>query len=354
MRFVNRAVALLTAGTVLLAGCSSAPKSEAPGAESKGDGKLVVSTFGFGADKVEQFLIKPFEEKYGVDVILETGANADRFNKLKANKANPTVDVVLMTDYFAQMGIEEGLFAKVNAANIPNMAKIYDWAPNKEGYGPIYTVNRLGIAYRTDLVKTPPTSWKDLFSDEYKGKLGMPDMTTSYGMPLLSALAKTYGKDEKDVNASFTQLTAKKQNVLKFWAKTSELTTLLQQGEAVISPAADIFVIDMLKSNIPVKWIVPQEGSYLVANTVQVVKGTKRTETAEQFVDFLLSPEIQAVAAKEWNDAPVNKEAKLEESIAQNLAYGDAAFKDFSTLDQAFILANRNTWVDRFMREVAN
>lgn len=353
MRLANRTAAILLAGTVLLAGCASGSKSGAP-TDGKGDGKLVVSTFGFGADKVEQYVIKPFEEKYGIDVILETGANADRYNKVKANKANPVVDVVLMTDYFAQQGIEEGLFQKVDASKVPNLAKLYDWAPNKDGYGPIYTVNRLGIVYRTDLVTTPPTSWKDLFKDEYKGKLAMPDLTTSYGMPMISSLAETYGKDNKDAEAAFTQLKGTKANVLKFWAKTSEVTSLIQQGEAAITPAADIFFIDLLKNNEPVKWIVPEEGSYLVANTVQIVSGTKRSEAAHQFVDFLLSPEIQADAARHWNDAPVNKETKLEESVSKYLAYGEEGFKGFKTLDQAFILANRNQWVDRFMREVAN
>lgn len=368
MRRLSRIIGILIVSALLLAGCGL-PQSQPPAAQPaqpgapvpapkpaeppKEDGKLAVSTFGFGADKVQKHLIEPFEKKYGVKVELETGANADRLNKLKANKANPVVDVILITDYFAQIGINEGLFEKLDANNVPNLKNLYDFALRKDGYGPIYTVNRLGLVYRTDKVKTPPTSWKDLWRPENKGLLALPDLTISYGMPFLGAVAKTFGKDDTDMDAAFTALKTVKPNVVKFFSRTSELTSLLQRGEVVMAPAGDIFLIDLLKQNAPIQWIVPQEGSYLISNTVQVVKGTKRKATAEKFVDFILSREVQEVAAREWFDAPVNKEAKLDAETAKYLAYGNEAFRSFQTQDQAFVVKNRDAWLERFMREIA-
>lgn len=351
----RRLIGVLALSTMLVAGCGGA-KPDQKGAEqtpAKEDGQLVVSTFGFGADKVQKFIIEPFEKKYNVKVTVETGANADRLNKLKANKANPVVDVVMITDYFAQMGIDQGLFDKVDAAKIPNLQNAYDFAVDKNGYGPIYTINRLGIAYRTDLVKTPPTSWKDLWRPENKGLLALPDLNISYGVPFLSAVASTYGKDAQDMDAAFKALSQVKGNVVKFFGKTSELTSLLQRGEVTMAPAGDIFVIPMLQEKQPIAWVVPSEGSYLISNTVQVVKGTKRKETAQQFIDFLLSKEVQEAAAKEWYDAPVNKQAVVDPAIAPHLAYGEQALKGFKTLDQEYVLKNRDAWLDRFMREVA-
>jgi putative spermidine/putrescine transport system substrate-binding protein len=365
MNWKRRVVGILTIGAILLSGCSGGakPESAAKPAEPKpaeqkaeapkGDGQLVVSTFGFGADKVQQFIIEPFQKKYNVKVTVETGANADRLNKLKANKGNPNVDVILITDYFAQIGINEGLFEKIDANKIPNLKNLYDFALNKDGYGPVYTVNRLGIVYRTDLVKSEPTSWKDLWRPENKGMLALPDLNISYGMPFLGAVAKTFGKDDTDMEAAFKALKEVKPNVVKFFGKTSELTSLLQRGEVTMAPAGDIFVIPLVKEKQPVKWVVPKEGSYLISNTVQIVKGTKRLETAHQFIDFLLSKEVQEVAAKEWYDAPVNKEAKLDPETGKFLAYGNEAFQNFKVQDQAFVVKNRDAWLDRFMREIA-
>lgn len=357
-RSIARALGLVLASTLVLAGCggSKAPAKtddSQPAAQQKEDGKLVISTFGFGADKVQKFIIDPFAQKYGIKVEVETGNNADRMNKIKANKANPVVDVVLITDYFAQIGINDGLFEKVDANNIPNLKNVRDFAVDKNGYGPTYTINRLGLVYRTDKVKEAPTSWKDLWRPENKGTLAIPDLNSSFGIPFLVATAKTYGTGETDTEAAFKALKEVKPNVLKFFAKTSELTSLLQRGEVTMAPAGDIFVIDLIKQGQPVKWVVPKEGSYLIANTVQVVKGTKRKATAEKFIDFMLSKEVQEAAAREWYDAPVNKDAKLDAELGKYMAYGEEALKSFGTLDQAFVVKNRDAWLDRFMREIA-
>jgi len=362
MRSLSKFLAILAIAALLIAGCSGAKPAATPAAkpaeapkaeEPKEDGKLVVSAFGFGADKVQKFVIDPFAAKYGIKVEVETGANADRLNKLKANKAAPVVDVVLITDYFAQIAINEGIFQKIDAKNVPNLKNLYPFAVNKDGFGPIYTINRLGLVYRTDKVKTAPTSWKDLWRPENKGVLALPDLTISYGMPFLGATAKTYGKDDTDMEAAFKALKDVKPNVVKFFSKTSELTSLMQRGEVVMAPAGDIFVIDLVKANLPIKWVIPQEGGYLISNTVQVVTGTKRKATAEKFIDFILSKEVQEAAAKEWYDAPVNKDAKLDAETGKYLAYGDEAFKNFKTMDQAFVVKNRDAWLDRFMREIA-
>ena len=54
---------------------------------------------------------------------------------------------------------------------------------------PIATVLPIGIGYRTDLVKTPPKSWHDLWDNpEFKGKIGLYTFANSAGkMELLLA-----------------------------------------------------------------------------------------------------------------------------------------------------------------------
>lgn len=369
-------VALLVLGALLIAGCAggggSQPTDSTPPPASGGngstddsdsprtggmedeDGELVVSAFGFGADLVKEHIIDKFAAEYGIKVTVETGTNADRLNKLIANKNNPVVDVVLITDYFGQLGIEAGVFQKVNYDNIPELANVYDFALHPEGYGPIYTVNRLGIVYRTDMVDSAPTSWQDLWDPAYAGVLALPDLNISYGMPFLAATARTFGSGDEDVDAAFDALADVKDNVVKFFGRTSELTSLLQLGEVAVAPAGDIFIIDLLKEGLPVAWTVPDEGSFLIANTVQVVAGTKRPATAEAFINFILSKEVQEAAAKHWYDAPVNKNAQLDDENAQYMAYGIDAFEQYTTIDQSWITANRDAWLDRFMREIAD
>jgi Bacterial extracellular solute-binding protein len=43
-----------------------------------------------------------------------------------------------------------------------------------EGKGVGFFTYVTGLAYNTEIVKTPPTSWKDLWDPKYKGKIAIP------------------------------------------------------------------------------------------------------------------------------------------------------------------------------------
>ena len=48
---------------------------------------LVVSIWGFNLDIIEENVFQPFEEKYNVDVILDTGNNSDRLARQPSPQA---------------------------------------------------------------------------------------------------------------------------------------------------------------------------------------------------------------------------------------------------------------------------
>jgi putative spermidine/putrescine transport system substrate-binding protein len=66
------------------------------------------------------------------------------------------------------------LLQPLTAADIPNLAKLYPSVQEKftkdgKTYAAAFSLGQLGLAYRTDLVKTPPKNWLDLWNPEYKG-----------------------------------------------------------------------------------------------------------------------------------------------------------------------------------------
>ena len=65
----------------------------------------------------------------------------------------------------------------------------------------------IGIAYRKDLVKTPPRSWKDLWDNpEIKGKVGLYEITNTAGFMFLMMTSKIYGSGPMDFDAGFRQI----------------------------------------------------------------------------------------------------------------------------------------------------
>lgn len=329
-----------------LSGCAESAKADPK--------KLTVSTFGFGADRFEETVIKPFEKKTGIDVTLETGANADRLTKLRVNKNDPTVDVVMISDLFAAMGQKQGLFDKVDPEKVPNMAKIYDFAKSQDGYGPAYTYQLLGMLYRTDKVKQPPTV-QTLWDAKYKGKVAVPDLSTSAGVPFLQAVSATYGSGPKDTDTGFKKLSDLKPNVLKFFNRSTELVSLLDRGEVEMAPGLDLFAVDPAKAGKPIGWVPFDKGRYVAANTAQIVKGAKNKAGAEKFLDYLLSADVQEKAAASFSDKPVNKDAKVPAAITKvsGEAASDPAAAGFTSPDLKYSVEHNDAWVDRFQREVS-
>src|SRR3954469_11124480 len=90
------------------------------GGSDKSEGKepktLVISTFGLEEDKMQEDVFKPFEEKYNVDIVLETGTSSERLTKLKSNP-NSTVDVIELSQSNAADGVSAGLFEKIDSKN---------------------------------------------------------------------------------------------------------------------------------------------------------------------------------------------------------------------------------------------
>lgn len=100
---------------------------------------LTISWWGFNGEKLDQYIVQPFQEQCGCELVFETGNNADRLNKVKI-RGGAGVDVIYLTDSFSQLGIEEGLFQKIDRAKIPNIEGLYPLAQDPQGgYGPAYT-----------------------------------------------------------------------------------------------------------------------------------------------------------------------------------------------------------------------
>ena len=353
----NRAAKLsvaAVAAALLLSGCGSDASSNDASAESK---TLVLSTFPFGVEAFEEAVVKPFEEKTGITVEIETGSNADRLSSLELAGGDSGVDVMLMSDFYAAMGEEKDLFQAVDAEKIPNLENIADFAVSEDFSGPSYSYQLNGVLYRTgDLSAEEAASW-DLYGNaDYAGRLAFPDISTTGGQLSVTAAADTYGNDPYDIDAALATIGGWAPNILKFVSSSTEITNLLVQGEIVASPTLNGFATDLIANGEPVAWTATDEGRYMATNRALIPAGAENVDAAHEFIDYLLSAEAQGASAELVGDLPVNLDATIPDTLTA--VVGDIA-KDpiaagFSTLDFPTIVANYDTWVDRFAREASS
>jgi iron(III) transport system substrate-binding protein len=255
------------------------------------DGKLVLYTSQPNADA--QQTIDAFKAKNpGIDVTFVRDGTPRVLAKLRAEIAagQPQADLLLIADNVTIEGLKkEGLLlAYKSPAAAAYPAGLHDpdgtWFDTK--------LITTGIAYNT---KAPmkPTSWTDLIKPETKGLVQLPTPLSS-GAALIHAAALTSNLKEgwkyyealRALNASAT-------------GANGDVLRAVAGGEKLYGFLVDFMAIREKAKGAPIEFVFPTEGVSAVTEPVAILKSSKNPEAAKAFIDFILSPEGQALAAKQ-------------------------------------------------------
>ena len=330
---------------------ATAEKEVAPEADPmpfKGQ-TLNLSWWGYGMDLLDKNVVKPFEEKYGVTVVSETGNNSARFTKMVARKGNPVIDVALFAGAWAYKATQEGIIQPYNPSLITNLDAIMESAKDPLGgkYAIGYTIQHLGLCYRTDKID-PITSWRDLSNDDLKGFLTIPQISTTYGPSIIYMLSKAWGGSFDATDVGWEKLEELSDNLLTAYVRSSELNTLILQEEVYAAPYASFAWGNILASELPIKNVIPEEGLVGSFSVISVAAGTKNEELAHLFIDHMLSYEVQLAEAMDLVDSPVRNDIKLPADIAANLTYGDELISQLNFFDLKEMASVEAEWLDKW------
>lgn len=350
---------LALAAVLALGACgnSEANKSESKDSGTKGgNSTLVVSTFGLSEDIVKSDIMAPFEKDNDAKITLEVGNSADRYTKLKSNP-NANIDIIELAQNNSTEGNEAGLFLDITEKDVPNLADLTDSAKEvfESGAGVPIAVNSIGIIYDPAKLGREITSWDDLWADDLKGKISVPDITVTAGPLMLHVASDHAGADIAKDNgeAAFKAMADLKPNVVKTYSKSSDLANMFQSGEIQAAVVAD-FAVDIIKgAHADVKYVVPESGTYANFNTINVPKETKNKELALKFVNHRISEESQKAKALSLNEGPTNGKVELTEAEAENKTYGAVADRA-KAVDFKMINKNMADWVDQWNRTMNN
>jgi putative spermidine/putrescine transport system substrate-binding protein len=313
------------------------------------DKSLTISWWGFNGDKMEAIILAPFREKCGCELIFETGNAGERLNKLQVRNGEG-VDVIYLSDSFSQTGIEAGLFQKIDQSKLPNLEGVYDIAKDPQGgFGPAYTLGRVGIVYDSASVNPPITSWNDLWRADLASSLSLPNVTTTAGPITVLKAGEHAGVDAfEDADGAFAALAELKPNVVKNYNTGSEMINLFSTGEIKAAIAQD-FTLGQIQAAMPTAvWADLSDGAVATVNTVNIPTGAANTELAYEFINFILSPEIQQQLAEQGVDAPVVKSVELTPEQAALWTYGADTIAGLQRIDYVKMNAAKGGWVDRW------
>lgn len=294
-------------------------------------------------------IIPKFEKKYGCKIRFEGTRSLTNLEKMVSNRSRPYLGVVMMDDPVMIQAVREGVLEKLSEKTVPNIAKLKKGAVHYDGMWVNYQQPYTGIAYNTQRIKTPPTSWADLWNPQHKGRIVVPSLQNTEGLSVYYYAAAMEAKKpvrdaQTDVDAAFKRLAGLKRNLLTVYTQMPQAFNLLEQGEAVmIGGALSSFALGRKRQGAPIDLAAPKEGVMAMPSGIARVLNGPDPELAYAFINDMLG-EHQAEAAELAFAIPTNTTAPLPKGLPKVEVF---------VPDWAIVAASRGEWVKRWDKEMA-
>lgn len=346
-------IALMLALTMALAGCGKGKDEGASeGGESSDNKQLIISTWGLGEDNLMKDVFTPFEEEFGAKTVLEFASTSERLTKLKENP-DVEMDIIELNQASAAEAEALGLFEKLDLSKIPNAANIIEPAKvlTENGYSIPFVVNSVGIIYNPNGAKGDIKDWADLWDPALKNRIAVPDISTTFGPAFVALAGEVAGVpiEQDNGEAAFAKIAELKPNIVKSYAKSSDLAIMFTNDEVDAAIVGD-FAVNIIKEAFPeAVYLVPESGTYANYNVISIPKNSKNKELAYEFINYRISEATQLRTAASLNEAPTNKNVELTEELQLNKTYGDVAARA-KTIDFKVVNDNLSSWIDQFNR----
>lgn len=233
-----------------------------------------------------------FSKKYPeLTVNVYQAVTNDILSKLKAEKEAGSIgaDIVWVADEASAVLLKEQgyleSYTSTEDAGIPDSMKDKD----RSYYGS--RVINMVLAYNTQATSAP-TSWKDLLDPKFKGKIGLPNVTSGTSYTFVGDLAAS-----PDFGWEFFQ--QMKDNGGMRVKANNDAVTKLSSGEFVLTACLDYMIKAAKDKGSPVDYVIPKEGAIMVVSPICLVAGGKNPAGGRQFIDYVLSKEGQELQSKQ-------------------------------------------------------
>lgn len=238
---------------------------------------------------------KEFEDLTGIKVNYTTyDTNESLYAKLKSGGAN--YDVIVPSDYMVGKMSKEGMLAKLDFGNIPNIAMIgdqykgLDYDPNNE-YSVPYTWGVVGIVYNKTMVKGPIDSWSALWDEQYKGNVLMFNNSRDAFAIAFKKLGMSLNPSSTEEIQKAAEELKKQKGVVQAYVM-DEIFDKMEGGEAALAPYYAGDAITMINENPDLAFAIPKEGTNYFVDAMCVPATSTQKEAAEMYINFMCETQI--------------------------------------------------------------
>lgn len=235
--------------------------------------------------KIVDSIIKPFKDKYGIQVQYYRGGSADVSSKVlaEADAGRVQADMVDASDVGAFLVMKQrGLLTPYDSPVTKTVA------PRLRDPGGVWVADRLTqavIQWSTKLGGDAPKHWKDLADPKYAGKLAFFSSSNGDGAPRLYTLALHLGWPLLEALAAGKPLRVDTPQLL---------TQILENGERLVGFTQNDNIAWRSKLlGKPTDYVFPSEGMPTELGAVGLIKNAAHPNAAMLFYDWWMGDEGQ-------------------------------------------------------------
>lgn len=265
-----------------------------------------------------QPIFDAFTAQTGIEVLTVYDTEASKttglVSRLIAERERPRADV-FWNNEVAQTIVLQGK-GLLDPYHSPSADAIPEAFKDPDGYWTGFAARGRVIIYNTDLVDDPPTSVMDLLEGRWAGRAAMANPLFGTTATHAAALFALWGEDQ--AKAFFQGI---QKNDIAILSGNANVRDLVASGEYAWGLTDTDDANGAVEDGRPAQWIFPdqgagQMGTLIVPNTVALVKGGPHPDAARKLIDYLLSPDVEAVLSRMRSvQIPLNPAVSAPENV---------------------------------------
>lgn len=271
------------------------------------------------SDYLGETTLADFERETGVRVTLDTyESNEEMIAKLTSGARG--YDLVVPSDSNVALMTASGLLQPFDGSRVPGLDTLTPEVADLPGsaarpQGVPYAWGIGGLAWRSDLVSEPPTSWGIFQRRELAGQMTMLDD----GREVIGAMLKWRGHslnstEPDELAQARTDAIAARRNLAAYMSAT--VKGPLAAGDVRVAQLWSGDTVQAARENPAIRFTVPDEGALLFTDYLALVAGAPHPQAAHAFAAFVLRPGVASALARATGYFPPVVGAEFPSGIA--------------------------------------
>ncbi|HES6651609.1 TPA: extracellular solute-binding protein [Streptococcus pyogenes] len=270
--------------------------------------------------------ILAFEEKYGVKVRLIQGGTGQLIDQL-GRKDKPLNADIFFGGNYTQFESHKDLFESYVSPQVSTVISDYQLPSHR---ATPYTINGSVLIVNNELARgLHITSYEDLLQPALKGKIAFadPNSSSSAFSQLTNILLAKGGYTSSEAWEYVKRLLLSMNSIRA--TSSSDVYESVAEGKMIVGLTYEDPCINLQKSGANVSIVYPDEGTVFVPSSVAIIKKAKAMKEAKQFINFILSSDVQNAFGQSTSNRPIRRDAQtshemkpLDEIITLKEDYG--------------------------------